>query len=152
MASGWTPVREVPTDGWVNQLQSEGFAVLPEATRILAEFGGLTVIPQKSPSDAYLAEILRFDPVLASSGEFDRVDYWERRLGMRLSPIAETGGGSMLLIAEDGRVFSCRDRMLWLHGTSFENALENTLIIAKRRPTEYASMHDSGPSPTQRKK
>jgi SUKH-3 immunity protein len=139
-ASGWTPNRKTPTAQWVGQLESEGFTMLPEAVSVLEGFGGLEIVPWKSASDAYAAEVLRFDPILAASGEFDRIDYWQSRLNTRLSPIGETGGGAILLLAEDGRVFSCWDGVLWLDGTSFQDALENTLIVAKRKPLECGRM------------
>jgi hypothetical protein len=141
-ASGWTPDRRAATAQWVSQLESEGFTMLPEAVKLLESFGGLNVVPRKDASDAYSAEVLRFDPVLAASGEFDRIDYWQRRLNTPLSPIAETGGGAILLLAKDGRVFSCWDGVLWLDGTSFEDALENTLIAARKMPVEIGRMSD----------
>jgi hypothetical protein len=141
-ASGWTPNRNVPIAQWVAQLESEGFTMLPNAVKLLEGFGGLEIVPRKAASDAYAAEVLRFDPTLAASGEFDRIDYWEKRLDTHLSPIAETGGGAILLLAEDGRVVSCWDGLLWLDGTSFEDALENTLILAKRKPVELGRMSD----------
>jgi hypothetical protein len=139
-ASGWTPHRKVPTAEWVGQLEAEGFIMLPEAVKVLEAFGGLEIVPRKTAADVYAAEVLRFDPTLAASGEFDRISYWQSRLNTRLSPIAETGGGAILLLAEDGRVFSCWDGVLWLDGTSFEDALENTLIVAKRKPVEFGRM------------
>ena len=66
-ASGWTPNRKVPTVQWVSQLESEGFTMLPEAVTVLEGFGGLEIIPRKTASDAYAAEVLRFDPLLAAS-------------------------------------------------------------------------------------
>lgn len=140
--SGWTPHRKAPTAKWVVPLEKEGFTMIPEAVNVLDSFGGLEVVPIKSASDAYVAEVLRFDPVLAASGEFDRVDYWQSRLNTRLSPIAETGGGAILLVAEDRRVLLCRDNLLWLVGNSFDDAVENTLIVAKRMPIEFGRMSD----------
>jgi hypothetical protein len=139
-ASGWTPNRNVVTTQWVKELESQGFAMLPGAVNILERFGGLEVVPPAAASGAYRAEVLRFDPVLGASGEFDRVDYWQRRLNTRLSPIGELGGGAILLLAQDHRVFSCWCDLLWLDGTSFEDALENTLIIARRKPVEFGRM------------
>jgi hypothetical protein len=141
-ASGWSPNRKVSTSQWISQLEAEGFTVLPEAVKLLEGFGGLEIVPRKAKSDAYAAEIIRFDPVLAASGDFDRVDYWQGRLNTRLSPIAELGGGAILLFSENGRVFSCWDAVLWLDGESFVDALENTLIVAKRRPVEFGRMSD----------
>ena len=76
-AAGWTPDRKVSTAQWVNQLEFEGFVMLPSAIDILERFGGLETRPQKTSSDVFLPGVLRFDPLLAASGEFDRVDYWQ---------------------------------------------------------------------------
>lgn len=42
----------------------------------------------------------------------------------------------MLLLAEDGRVFTSFDAVLWQDGESFEDALENALIVANRESLE----------------
>ncbi len=49
----------------------------------------------------HLPAVLSFEPVLAA--EVDRVEYWQRRLRLRLSPIGELTGGAGVLLAEDGR-------------------------------------------------
>ena len=113
--------------------------MLPRAVRVLEEFGGLTVIPPKVPRGKFPAEVLH-SIGLAASGEFDRIDYWQCRLKIRLSPIAELGGGAILLLAEDERVFTSFDRLLWIDGSSFEDALNNTLIVTQRRPIKFAEM------------
>lgn len=141
-ASGWKPHRKAPTAQWISRLESEGFTMLPEAVKVLEAFGGLEIVPQKTGADAFLKGVLRFDPVLAASGEFDRVDYWQQRLNTKLSPLAEGSRGELLLLAEDGRVFSCYDSQLFLDGASLEDALENTLIVAKRRSVEFGRMSD----------
>ena len=135
--AGWTPDRFVSASEWVAILETECFTMLPEAVKILESFGGLRVVPQKTASDAYLAEALLFNPVMAATGEFDRVDFWQRRLNLRFSPLAEISGGAILLLADDGRVFACWDGLIWFEGTSFEDAMENTLVIPKRRPVEF---------------
>lgn len=141
-ASGWTANRRVPTAQWVQQLESEGFTMLPDAVKVLEGFGGLQIVPQQTASDTFLKGVIRFDPVLAASGEFDRIDYWQQRLNSKLSPIAEGSKGDILLLAEDGRVFACWDAQLFLDGASFEDALENTLIVAKRKSVEFGRMTD----------
>ncbi len=141
-ASGWTPHRKVPTAQWVNQLESEGFTMLPDAVRALEAFGGLEIVPRKTAADSFLKGVLRFDPVLAASGEFERVDYWQKRLNTKLSPLAEGSKGELLLLAEDGRILSCYDGQLFLDGVSFEDAFENTLIVAKRKSVEIGRMSD----------
>ena len=140
--AGWTPDRKVLTGHWVSQLVSEGFAMLPAAIEVLESFGGLEIHPLMVPSQVYRPGVLLFDPILATSGDFDRVDYWQKRLHMRLSPLGEISGPVALLLAEDGRIFSCRDTILWVVGASFEGAMENTLLIGKRWPVEYGRMSE----------
>jgi hypothetical protein len=141
-ASGWTRNRKVPTAHWVGQLESEGFTMLPDAVKVLEEFGGLEIIPRKTAFDTFLKGVIRFDPLLSASGEFDRVDHWQHRLNTKLSPIAEGSKGEILLLAEDGRVFSCYEDQLFLDSVSFEDALENTLIVAKRKSVEVGRMSE----------
>ena len=141
-ASGWTPERRVSASHWIDELQREGFSILPKAVEILESLGGLKIRPKKAASDVYAPERLEFDPVLAASGEYDRVKYWESTLGIVLTPVAEIGGQAVLLIGGDGRVFSCWNDLLWLDGPSFEEAMENTLIVGKRWPVELARMSE----------
>jgi hypothetical protein len=138
-SSGWKPDRRVLVDVWTARLMSEGFTILPEALSLLEVFGGLVIRPVKSRSDVYVANAVTFDPVLAASGEFDRVDYWQKKLNLTFTPIAEVGG-AILMLASDGRLFSCRDRIIWLEGESFDDAIENTLVVPTRRPVEFARM------------
>jgi hypothetical protein len=138
-SAGWSPNRRVSSAHWVKTLADEGFTLVSEAVVILESFGGLEVHPCRIGSQDYVPETIRFDPVLAASGDFDRVQYWQDSLKVKLSPIAEVGA-AILMLAEDGRVFSCWDNVLWLDGTTFDDAMENTLIVGKRTPIEIARM------------
>ncbi len=139
---GWTPERRVSTESWVSQLTSEGFTFIPKAIAVLENLGGLEIRPLNMVTDALTAGVLRFDPILAASGEFDRVDYWQRQLSTKLSPVAETSRGGMLLLAEDGRVYVTSDGALWLCGESLEDAFENTLIVPKRMAIEIGRIEE----------
>jgi len=132
-ASGWFPGRTVSIASWTNSLRSEGFTVIPEAARLLEEFGGLTIYPKHPTSGMPVADTIRFDPLLAASGDFNRVDYWQRKLNVLLTPLAEVGN-AMMLLAEDGRVFICGDNILLLAGDSFVDAMDNTLACRNRKP------------------
>jgi SUKH-3 immunity protein len=140
--SGWKSGRRVLVEHWINRLEGEGFTMSPEAIKVLETFGGLEIVPRKTPIDTFLKGALRFDPVLAASGEFERVNYWQERLNTKLSPLAEGSKGEIVLLAQDGRVFSCYDGQLFLDGLSFEDALENTLIVAKRKSVAFGRMSD----------
>jgi hypothetical protein len=126
----------VPTQRWTGQLAKEGFTILPEARQILENFGGLSLIPAGNEAAAFSPGTTVFDPIPVASGEFDRIDYWQRRLGMKLTPIADASD-IILLLAEDGRVFGAWCDTLYLWGASFEEALEVS-ILAKENPAEFA--------------
>jgi hypothetical protein len=136
--SGWARNRKLPTSQWVAQLASEGFSMLPDAVKVLESFGGLEIVPQKTVADTFLKGV----PLLSAAGEFERVDCWQRRLNIKLSPIGEDSKGGMILLAEDGRAFICSDSELFLIGASFEDAMENSLIIAKRKAVEVGPISD----------
>lgn len=141
-ASGWRPERKISIDHWIEKLESEGYLVLQEAKEILESFGELTVVPLKTEKAVYASEVLRFDPILAGAGEYDRISYWENRLGVRMTPIAEIGGGATLLIAGNGEVYSSWDRFLSREGVSFEDAIEHTLIKADRMPEQIGEIRE----------
>jgi hypothetical protein len=136
---GWSPGRKVSTRDWIHQLVSEGYTVLPQAELLLQNFGGLEITPARRPIDAYAADVIRFDPAKASAGEFERVDFWQRQLGQRLTPLGElVACESILLLGESGYVFCEWSNIIAECGSSFEDALESTLIIAQRRPLKRA--------------
>ena len=108
--SGWRPNRRWPTGQWVRELESEGFVMVPTAASVLETFGGLELAPPKLASDTFLKGRLHFDPVIAASGEFDRVNYWQERLNTRFSPLAEGSRGEIFLLAENGGVCACYEQ------------------------------------------
>jgi len=134
---GWSPDRKVPITDWVAQLRSEGYTVSPEGEAILQNFGGLEITPAKRSDDAYAAGAICFDPVLAATGEFERVDFWQKHLGQKLTPLGELEGQSILLLTENGRVFYEWGNEIGECGESFEDALELTLVLARRRPIRW---------------
>jgi hypothetical protein len=143
--AGWSPDRRVQINHWVEQLTAEGYTMHDHVKDILEKYGGLVVKPVRGAhASGYIATELDFDPVYAGSGEFDRVDYWQQRLGLLLSPLGEHGDGGLVLLANDGGVFRCRDDHILYMGSTFEEALENTLVNVTRQPDYIGSMHDQG--------
>jgi hypothetical protein len=140
--SGWSEDRCVEIDQWVEQLESEGFTLIPDVKRILREFGGLKIPPVKAPSDTFAKGQFYFDPVSAASGDFDKIEYWQNHLGITLSPFAEGSKAEMLLLASDGRVFASYHAILFLVGSSFEDAVENTFTLAKNMYVEFGRIQD----------
>ena len=133
--AGWSPTRKVSMTRWVKALIDDGYTMVPEALRILENFGLLTIKPPpKAPGAVFRADELVFRPDDAALGESDAIGDWEKQLGVRLSPVAEHGGQGLLLVAEDGRVYLCFGALMWKMGETFEDALENTLIVVRREP------------------
>ena len=135
--SGWYPGRNVSTSAWSEVLSSYGYEVLPEAMALLQEFGGLTIEPVRTRSDAFRGHTIIFDPL--SDAEPDGVAHWQQILGTPLTPIGQLNGDIILLFAVNGSIFSSWARFLFRVGDSLEDALENTLVFARRKPVEVAS-------------
>jgi len=132
---GWSPERKVPTRIWIAQLIGGGYNVLPEAESILENFGGLEITPVKTPDDAYSANVVSFDPVQGILSEVERIEFWQKLLGQRLTPLGMLYPiESMLLLGENGQVFCEWGNIIGECGSSFEDALESTLVFARRKP------------------
>lgn len=133
--SGWSPGRSIDIERWVHELTSHGLTMLPQARLILQNFGGLTISPVRTPADAYSPEVIIFDPL--HDTEYDRIEYWQDCTGMKLTPLGASPKGTCLMLAENGQIFGGWDRFLFKYGNSFDEAMENSLIFAKSKPTEH---------------
>jgi hypothetical protein len=142
--SGWSPTRHTPTAEWIANLTADGFQAIPEAEEIIASFGGLTLRSVPLGSAVYQPPVVFFDPITpGGQGDVDRIPDWERRLHIKLNPIADLSAGhATLLLASDGRVFAAMDGMLYLYGESFEDALENTLVFGRRIPQKAGELSE----------
>jgi SUKH-3 immunity protein of toxin-antitoxin system len=133
---GWTPQRIVPTGQWTSELIGKGVTILPEALLILENLGGLTIKPVRTPSDAFATETIEFDPVTHVLGEIDQVHYWKNQLGRILTPLGMLyPSESILLLCDDRNVYGAWGNLLAQYGTTFEDALASTLVVARRKPT-----------------
>ena len=134
---GWTPER-VTTRAWVSELVKAGIAVLPEAESILQNFGGLAIHPVRTTFDVVPGEMIHFDPITLVLSEVERIRGWEQRLAQRLTPLGvKRPSDEIVLLGEDGRVIGEWGNILVVYGSSFEDALESTLVLARRNPEMY---------------
>lgn len=134
---GWSPERRVSIHAWVAQLVSTGFTVLPEAEAILRNFGGLKVAPIRASHDAYAANVITFDPVIEILSEIGRIEFWQQQLGQILTPLGVKGDGDVILtVSEKGQVFGDWGNIIFKYGDSFDDALESSLVFARRKPTK----------------
>ncbi|MBI1344687.1 hypothetical protein GC163_00210 [bacterium] len=135
---GWSPERRLDISEWMTELVASGFHILPEARSILENFGGLRIIPEKTPRDAYAAETIWFDPVTDVLSEVDRIKGWEDTLQMGLTPLGVRYPSlSIMLIAENGQVICEWGSIFAASGVSFEDAMENSLVFARRKSVIY---------------
>ncbi|HEY1064926.1 MAG TPA: SUKH-3 domain-containing protein [Pirellulales bacterium] len=135
-AHGWSPERSVDETQWTAPLIAEGRWFSAESIAILKNLGGLTIPPYLSRDHAYMPTAVTFDPCFLLD-EGHRVELWEAALKRRLSPLGFGADASSLLIAEDGGVFVCFERLISDCGGPFEDALEASLIAARRCPPLY---------------
>lgn len=137
--AGWTPERSIDTSKYQKFFETEGFTITYRTIEILQSFGGLRINPLSGPQAVFGSGPINFEPILAGEGEQSYVEYRERQIGLKLTPLGEWDNLAMLLIADDGQVISDAGNMgTWRVDRDFESALE-LLILADRR-TERLSL------------
>jgi len=121
-------------DFWIQEFAKREIGSFPLAEHFLSAFGNLRIAPVISERNQYRPCDFIVDPLWASSGEFDRVRYWNRILKMKLFPVGEIEGNGIVLIAEDGSVLVGSDLGLDLYGPTISEGLEG-ILCADRIPT-----------------
>ena len=126
-AAGWTPERLVSIKLWVARLVAEGYTLSDAADRLLRNLGGLTIhLPANPPRNPYPHNLV-FDPIYYGSGERDRVEEWERSLGVSLFPVGYVTGAYAIWVADTGAVYYGIEFGLYSLGASFAEALQRLL-------------------------
>ncbi|MBF6289850.1 SUKH-3 domain-containing protein [Nocardia cyriacigeorgica] len=122
--AGWSPERKIDIQPWLDDLGSQGFSFSQYAIDVLTSFGGLRIPPQKIEGALYAGTEIEFDPMEVGDGMRERYVNIESRLGQRLSPLADCGGESSLLIAENGSILQDWSGGIRLLGETFPDALD----------------------------
>lgn len=135
--SGWAPDRIVSVDYWLTKLKDEGFTPLQGATRILSNFGGLRIDPPPRPGALFLLESIVFDPVLAASGEYDRVARWQELYERLLFPLARSGDESIILYSDKDEIVEGWCKHFNLLGHSIDDALR-LMVFARTYPKRFS--------------
>lgn len=99
----------------------------------LEELGGLTVNPPRRDAAAFGSGPIVMDPLLAASGEVDRIRQREAELGIALCPVGEWMGEYVLLVAEDGSVWAETTFQVLRVGENLAEALR-VMIVADTAP------------------
>lgn len=138
---GWHPDRFVLATEWERRILEYGFEALSESLDIIHSFGDIVMRPTLAV--AYQPPALYFDPLYPGGTGFepDRVLPFEKILCAELNPLAEVDfGHATLVLASDHRVLMSSDHLLYEMGSTFEDALENTLVFGRRVPPVVASL------------
>ncbi len=121
MGGGFGPFARSP--GLGRAPLGPGFPLFPAARDALARYGGISV-RQSGAGEECARETFELIPLLAL-GEEEFFREVGSRVGTRLYPLGEAGGGHLFLaISTEGRVFAFMDDDIWLLGESMEEGLE----------------------------
>lgn len=120
--SGWYIGRQYDTTLWVKQLEDEGYAINEYALLVLQELGGIYI--RERAEGKYVGATLDFNPFDSASGEYDRLDEFEKASNDKLFPI----GSLQDYIVYAGftqKIYLGDWAGLYLIGNSVEEYLEN---------------------------
>lgn len=85
--SGWSDDRKQDITSCVEILSEEGYIINDYAESVLKELGGLQI--RTSGNENHLGVTLHFNPVVAASGEYDRMEIFNAASNEELFPIGE---------------------------------------------------------------
>lgn len=85
--SGWSEGRAQEINLWIQILSREGYIVNDYAKTVLKELGGLQI--RVSSDKEHLGVTMHFNPIIAASGEYDRMEMFNKSSGEELFPIGE---------------------------------------------------------------
>jgi hypothetical protein len=131
-SAGWTPDRRIEASPWIEQLRSEGFQPNDVALTVLMNVGGLRLTPTVVNDQTHCVDTVFFDPIVAATGEHDRISQWESEYHLNLFPVAEVQGGLILCCSPDSVFTLGIVRPLQSLGRSVSEML-NQLVCGKRR-------------------
>ena len=84
---GWSDNRKQDITSWIQVLSEEGYIVNSYAQSVLKELGNLQI--RTSGDENHLGVTLHFNPVNAASGEYDRMEIFNKASNDELFPIGE---------------------------------------------------------------
>ena len=145
--AGWFSGRQVNTSAWEDALTKNGYPIFPEASRFIAEFGGLVLVVTYAPLFHFpslgfprsVTDECHFDVTRTISHTFrQNVAAVSALLDVPLCPVGEFYSGSAtLLMAPNGIVYTDVDEPeIQVVGMSGVEAVEN--ILTRRSLTPFS--------------
>jgi hypothetical protein len=142
-AAGWSRAYRRNPDEWTGPLESQGFSTNALARFVLENLGGLTVAALPVERPAFGSGSVQFEPLLAATGESDRVVSRERIVSTTLCPIGEWCGEYILLAGGDGCIYAETTFRVVRVGRDLHQALA-TVVLSNRLPEEVWSARPDG--------
>lgn len=120
--SGWNEGRTQNITPWIQILSEEGYIVNDYAKSILTELGNLQV--RVSGDKNHLGVTMHFNPVNAASGEYDRIEMFNKASNEELFPIGECYDW-IIYVSDSKKVYLGDWMSLSIAGDSIEDFLNN---------------------------
>lgn len=120
--SGWNEGRTQNITTWIQILSEEGYIVNDYAKSILTELGNLQV--RVSGDKNHLGATMHFNPVNAASGEYDRMEIFNKASNEELFPIGECFDW-IIYVSDSKKVYLGDWMSLSIAGDSIEDFLNN---------------------------
>lgn len=120
--NGWIENRKYDISSWIKCLTAEGYVIHDYAYSILEELGNIEVWERSDGKHS--GATFHFNPYYAASGEYDRIEEFEKASGDKLFPIGELQ--QMIMYAgKSKRIYLGDWAELLMAGETIEEFLNN---------------------------
>ena len=120
--SGWSENRKHDISSWISVLSKEGYVSNEYAQLVLQEIGDLQI--RTSGDKEHFGVSAHFNPVIAASGEYDRVELFNSVCNENLFPIGECFDW-IIYVSESKKIYLGDWMSLSIAGNSIEYFLNN---------------------------
>jgi hypothetical protein len=127
--------RCVDTGPWEAMLRREGYSASPAAEAVFASYGHLCLrvgFSDRLPSGS--ADLSFHEADIARACHPDYVEFWEKAIGHRLTPVAAVSVEEVLFVGDDAAVYRSHFHRLYYHGPDFYPALRDSIVRTDQAP------------------
>jgi len=126
MKNSWTKDRQYDTTFWISRLTDEGYKINECAHCILRELGNIEI--RERSTKTHCAVTMDFNPYFAASGEFDRIEDFEKACDDEIFPIGMLQD-YIVYAGKSERIYIGDWTGLYLIGECIEDYLNNIFKI-----------------------